>query len=90
MSEPLDEMLNQAVVLDTVTPILYIGTLAEATEAVFVLVDADIHDCRDGHANKEVYLAEAHRDGVAVNRRRLVVMRSAVISIARLADIVTE
>ena len=90
MSDPLKELLSEEVVLDTLFPIVYIGTLVDVTEAAFVLNDADVHDCRDGHANKEVYLAEAHRSGTTVNRRRVVVMRSAVISVSRLVDIVAE
>ena len=87
---PLKRLLNEQVVLDTGTPILYIGKLAEVRDDVFVLVDTDMHDCRDGHANAEVYVAEAHEDGVHVNRREVVVMRSVVISVSRLADVVTE
>ncbi len=90
MADPLKRLLNEQVVLDTATPIVYIGKLVEITEQAFVLHGADMHDCRDGHANKELYLAEAHRDGVAVNRRNVVVMRSVVISVSRLADVVTE
>ncbi len=90
MNAPLERMLNEYVVLDTATPIVYIGRLVEITDRVFVLADADMHDCRDGHASKEVYLAEAKRDGLAVNRRNIVVMRSVVISASRLADVVAE
>ncbi len=90
MSNPLEHMLSEKVVLDTATPILYIGTLAEITDQALVLTDADVHDCRDGHANKEVYLAEAYRNGVAVNRRKVVVFRSAVISVSPLAEVVVD
>ena len=90
MSDPLESMLNQAVVLDTSTPIVYIGTLVEIASETVVLVDADVHDCRDGHANKEVYLAESALNGLAVNRRSVVVMKSAIISASRLEDIVAE
>ena len=50
-------LLNETVVLDTGTPIVHIGVLREVTDAAFVLSDADMHDCRDGHAHKEHYLA---------------------------------
>lgn len=86
--EPLRKLLNKCVVLDSATPIVYIGTLSGMTENVFVLTDADMHDCRDGHANKELYLAEALRDGVTANRHEVVVLRSAVISVSALADVV--
>ncbi len=84
------DMLNQRVVLDTGTPIVYLGTLGEVTDGNFVLTDADMHDCRIGHANQEQYVAEAHVGGIAVNRRKVVVMGSVVISVSRLADIVVE
>lgn len=90
MSDPLERLLNESVVLDTATPIVYIGKLLEIAEHSFVLEEADMHDCRDGHANKEVYLAEAHQEGIAINRRQVIVMRSVVISVSRLADIMTE
>ncbi len=90
MSDPLERMLNEVVVLDTTTPIVYMGTLVELTEHTFVLNDADMHDCRDGHANKEHYVAQTCCDEVTVNRRNVVVMRATVISVSRLADIVAE
>ncbi|MGD2109080.1 MAG: hypothetical protein PVI86_06785 [Phycisphaerae bacterium] len=90
MSDPLQRFLEEQVILDTTTPIVYIGKLVEVTDRAFVLVDTDMHDCREGHAGKELYLAEASRDGVTVNRRKVIVSRFAVISVSRLADVVTE
>ncbi len=89
MADALQRMVDEKVVLDTGTPILYIGKLMEVTDTTFVLQEADMHDCREGHANREMYLAEAFQEGTTVNRREVVVMRSAVISVSRLADIVT-
>ena len=83
-------MLNEHVVLDTGTPIVYIGQLVEITPHTFVLNSADMHDCRNGHANPEIYVAQVHREGLDVNRRNIVVMRSVVISVSRLADVVSE
>lgn len=90
MSDPLRRLLNEHVVLDTMTPILYLGRLTEVTDHTFVLKDADLHDCRDGHASREVYLADACRDGISINRREIVVLRSTIISVSRLADVVVE
>ena len=42
MSDPLKRMLNEIVVLDTETPIIYIGKLVEVTDRVFVLEDTDM------------------------------------------------
>jgi hypothetical protein len=90
MSDPLQRLLGQHVVLDTGTPIVYVGRLVDCSDTTFVLEEADMHDCRDGHVQKEHYLAETQRDGVTVNRRQVVVMRSAIISVSRLADIVVD
>ena len=90
MSDPLERLLNEQVILDTATPIVYIGKLVELTDHAFVLSETDMHDCRDGHAGKELYLTEAYRGGVTVNRGQVIVMRSAVISVSRLADVVAE
>ncbi len=86
----LESMLNEEVVLDTATTIVYLGTLAALTSDAFVLTEADMHDFRDGHALKDVYLAEARTDGITANRRRVVVLRSVVISVSRLTDVVAE
>jgi hypothetical protein len=90
MSDPLERFLNEQVILDTATPIVYIGKLIEVSTHAFVLCDTDMHDCREGHAGKELYLAEVSRDGITVNRRQVIVMSDAVISVSRLADVVTD
>ena len=90
MGDPLKGLLNEVVVLDTATPIIYIGTLAEVTDHTFVLGEADMHDCRDGHATKEQYVAQMRCDEVPVNRKKVIVMRTAVISVSRLEDVVGE
>ena len=88
-TDPIKRMLNEVVVLDTATSIVYIGRLVEITENTFVLQEADMHDSREGHANKEVYLSEAFENGVTPNRKTVVVMRCTIISVSRLADIVS-
>ena len=82
--------LNQQVVLDTAEPIVFLGTLKQITGKGFWLENADIHDCRDGHANKEHYAFESQVEGVRTNRKRIFVMSSAVISISALSEVVPE
>lgn len=88
--DPLQSMIGQEVVLDTATPIAYIGKLIEITDYAFVLQNADLHDCRDGHANKEMYLLGVCEAGLAVNRRKVVVLRTVVISVSLLSDVVND
>lgn len=89
-NDPLNEFLNEEVVIDTDGPIVYVGTLMEVTEWGLSLADADVHDCRDGHAHKEAYLVETLAGGVTVNRRKVVVMRRVILSVSRLNDVVVE
>lgn len=90
----LKDFLEHRVVLDTSGPMLYIGRLAGYDADGFWLLDADVHDRSDGHSTKEQYVSEAHgleRAGsLRVNRRRVYVERRAVISVSRLADVVSE
>ena len=84
------EFVSHTVVLDTHVPIVYIGVLTEVSEAGFLLTDADVHDCRDGHATTEVYINEIRNHGITPNRKRVFVMRSAVMSVSRLDDVVEQ
>ena len=89
MSDPLKRLIDKAVVLDTGTSIVYVGKLLEVTEHAFVLEQADIHDCKDGHASPESYVADARREGVTPNRRNIVVMRSRIMSVSALEDVIS-
>ena len=84
LAEDLREWLDQPVVLDTLEHTVFLGRLTEVTENGFWLADADVHDCRDGHAGKEAYVAEACAEGISINRPRVFVLRSAVCSVSRL------
>ena len=90
LSETLDEYAGRQVVVDTAGTIVYLGVLKAVTNVGLWLENADLHDCHEGHAGKELYVYEAKRDGIRTNRKRLFVMRSAVISIAALEDVVQE
>ena len=80
-------MIDSKIVLDTAGPVLYLGVLKEIAAGGFWLEDVDVHDCRDGHATKEVYLIEAVQNGITPNRKRAYVMASAVISTSLLEDV---
>ncbi len=90
MTDDLQRLMNRTVVLDTTGPIVYLGVLREISPSGFWLQDADVHDCRDGHASKEAYLFDAKRDGVAPNRRQVFVMASTVLSVSAMDDLVLD
>lgn len=90
MTDDLQRLIGQTVVFDTTGTIIYLGVLKEISPAGFWLQDADVHDCREGHASKEAYLFDAKRDGVSPNRRRVFVMASTVLSVSALDDLVLD
>ncbi|MCK6455415.1 MAG: hypothetical protein L6Q92_02630 [Phycisphaerae bacterium] len=83
-------LTGETIVLDTAGPILFIGTLREVRPDGFWLDNADVHDCSEGHANKELYVCEARQTGVRPNRRSVFVVRQAVISASRLSDAIVD
>lgn len=83
----LDGLVGRQVVLDTAGSIVFLGTLMKVSPGGFWLVDADLHDCAEGHATKERYIDEAREIGIRVNRKHLYVIRQAVISLSALQDV---
>ena len=89
MSASIEPLLGQNVVLDTGGTTFYIGRFISEHPDGFWLADADVHHQDEGHASREQYIAESARDGIHVNRQRVFVFRTSVISISALADIVS-
>ena len=90
LAQVLEAYVGRQVVLDTAGPIVYLGNLKEVNEAGFWIENADIHDSREGHAGKELYIYESKVGGVRSNRKRVFVMRSTVISLSALDEVVHE
>ena len=59
----LDEMLNQKVVVDMVSPYVCLGTLIRVDEHFLELKNADLHDLRDTDTTRENYVAESVATG---------------------------
>jgi hypothetical protein len=87
---PLAEWIGQTVIFDTAGPIIYLGTLREIRAEGYWLDEVDVHDCREGHACKELYICEARECGVRAARQRVFVFRDTVISAARLDDVIVD
>ena len=90
LAEVLTDHVGKQVVLDTAGTIVFLGVLTDLNDVGFWLEMADVHDCNEGHAGKEAYVYEAKTQGVRTNRKRLFVMRSAVVSLSALDDAVQE
>ncbi len=90
LRESLADLIGRNVVLDTAGPILYLGRMGDVAENGIWLEEADVHDCSEGHAGKELYIIESAHHGIRVNRQRVFVLRSSIISISALDDILTD
>ena len=90
MATDSNVLVGQLVVLDTAGPLVYLGTLEAVTAEGFWLRDADVHNRADGHANNELYVLDAKREGIRVNRRQVLVLRPTVASVSPLAAVVAD
>jgi hypothetical protein len=86
----LEELLNQKVILDLRSTFVCIGTLTRLDDLHLELRDADLHDLRDTRSSRDNYVAAAKATGVKHNRKRLLVVRSEVVAVARLRDVIGE
>lgn len=84
----VDEFVGQLVVLDLKSPFVCLGRLQAADDAFFDMRHADLHDLRDTQTTRENYVAASRETGVKRNRRRVLVLRSEVVAVSRLEDVV--
>ena len=85
--ELIAELMNRQVVLDVSSPFVYAGTLVGEDDRYLVLEEADVHDLRDTTTNRELYVVEIKRHGINPNRRRILVRRDEIVSLAALDDV---
>ena len=88
MQESLKLCVDELVILDTDTPMLYLGRLTSVDNFILTLEEADVHDMREATGSKEVYIHEARRNGLQKNRHRVFVRLERVISLSLLQDVV--
>ncbi|HZZ79953.1 MAG TPA: hypothetical protein VFE62_15645 [Gemmataceae bacterium] len=84
----LEELIGEVVVIDLRSTYVCLGTLKKVTPDIFELRNADLHDLRDTQTTRENYIADSALTGIKRNRKKLLLMRSEVVAIARLKDVV--
>jgi len=82
-----DGFAGKTVVLDTATAWIYLGTLAGEDGQFYILENADAFDSSETSLGKHEYLMMVAKDGIAVNRRRLRVLKRHVVSMSLLEDV---
>ena len=84
----LEEYLNQQVVIDLRSEFVCLGLLQRFDEHFLELRNADLHDLRDTDTTRENYVAASVVTGIKRTRSRLLLVRTEIIAIARLEDVV--
>ncbi|WP_372366967.1 hypothetical protein [Candidatus Uabimicrobium sp. HlEnr_7] len=88
MEDEFSKFLEQEVVIDTKSSYLFIGRLQKVGDFFLVMEDVDVHDQSDFNKTKEIYVMEAAKYGIKINRKQVNIVKSEMISISLLGDIV--
>jgi hypothetical protein len=86
----LDELLEQKIVIDLVSPYVCLGKLVRYDDHFLELRNADLHDLRDTDTTRELYIADSAATGIKRNRKRVFIRRSEIVAISKLEDVVDE
>ena len=81
-------LLEQAVVIDTNSQFVYLGTLAKVDDHFVLLKDVDVHDRNEGPGTKEQYVMDSKRFGIKANRKEVSVRKSLIVSVSKLDDVI--
>jgi hypothetical protein len=84
----LEALMGQIVVLDLRGLFVCLGKLHRADDHYLEMTNADFHDLRDTDTTRENYIAAARSTGIKRNRKSVLVLRSEVVAISLLSDVV--
>jgi len=84
---PLASLIGRVIVIDLKSTYVCLGTLTAVDELFFELVDADLHDFRDGTATREVYVYDAARVGIRRNRSRVLIRRDEIVAVSGIEEV---
>lgn len=87
MSSPFEELIGALVVIDVVSPYVYLGKLVGHRADFLLLEDVDVHDLRDVSTTREKYVLDSRLHGIRANRRRVWLALREVVGISRLDDV---
>ena len=79
---------SQVVVVDTDTPVTYIGSLAALDGDFCRLHNVVLHDARTARISVDQYLCECAEHGTPPSRREVLVRSSRIVSLSKLCDVV--
>jgi hypothetical protein len=88
MKETLCNLIKQQIVVDTRSPWIYIGTLAEVQADCLLLTNVDVHDSGETATPKERYVLDSCKSGITANRLSVYVNLEYVVSVSLLAEVI--
>jgi hypothetical protein len=86
----LGELLGQRVVIDLRSEFVCLGTLTRVDEQFVEVKNADLHDLRDTETTRENYVASSRATGIKRNRKSVLLLRSEIVAVSRLEDVVDD
>ena len=87
MKDDLKKFVKKKVVIDTRSSWIYIGTLKNIGADVIELTDVDVHDSKDTHTTKEIYLLDSRKTGIKSNRDSVHISLDYIVSFSPLEDV---
>lgn len=86
----LQELIGEKVVVDLRARFVCLGQLLRMDEHFLELKNADFHDLHDTDTTRELYVVDSRTTGIKRNRRRVLLVRTEVVAVSRLEDVVDE
>jgi hypothetical protein len=86
----IEEYVGQKVVIDLRSTFVCLGLLQGYNDNFLELRNADLHDLRDTETTRELYVADSKSTGIKRNRKRLLLLRTEIVAIAKLDDVVND
>ncbi|MCM8804522.1 MAG: hypothetical protein NC833_04655 [Candidatus Omnitrophica bacterium] len=86
----MDRFKNKNIVIDTSTTWIYIGELVKEDNNYYYLQNVDAFDISETSLSKQEYLMMVKRDGIVPNRKNVKVLKSKVVAITLLEDILEK
>jgi hypothetical protein len=84
----LHEFIGATIVVDLRSEYVCLGTLTRLDDHFIEMKNADLHDLRDTDTTRENYTAASRATGIKRNRKRVLLLRSEIVAVAKLDDVV--
>jgi small nuclear ribonucleoprotein (snRNP)-like protein len=88
MDGEFEQFVGKHVVVDTDSDLYYIGVLKGADASFLTLENADIHHAEESATTRETYIMDSKKYGVRANRKAVKILRSRIVSVSLLDDVV--